>query len=59
MLYLIYSGRLDVRTNNISGKGLCALSDAMKINQTLKQIFIWGNKLEESAAIVSNEKSAN
>lgn len=42
---------LDVRTNNIGGKGLCALSDAMKINQTLKQIFIWGNKLEESAAI--------
>ena len=46
--------RLDVRSNNIAGKGLCALTDAMKMNQTLTHIFIWGNKLEESAAIVSS-----
>lgn len=42
---------LDVRTNNIGGKGLCSLTDAMKMNATLTQIYIWGNKLEESAAI--------
>ncbi|KAL4221640.1 Leucine-rich repeat-containing protein 34 [Mactra antiquata] len=42
---------LDVRTNNICGKGLCSLSDAMKMNNSLTQIYIWGNKLEESAAI--------
>merc|ERR1712150_389950 len=33
------------------GKGLCALSDALKMNSTLCKIFIWGNVLEESAAI--------
>ena len=48
-----FTCRLDVRSNNIGGKGLCALSDAMKLNQTLTHIFIWGNRLEESAAIVS------
>ncbi|XP_052212877.1 leucine-rich repeat-containing protein 34-like isoform X2 [Dreissena polymorpha] len=42
---------LDVRTNNIRGKGLCSLSDAMKMNPTLTKIFIWGNNLEETAAI--------
>ncbi|WAR14668.1 LRC34-like protein, partial [Mya arenaria] len=42
---------LDVRTNNITGKGLCALSDALKMNATLNKIFIWGNVLEETAAI--------
>ena len=45
-----------MRSNNIGGKGLCALSDAMKLNQTLTHIFIWGNRLEESAAIVSTVK---
>ena len=50
---IFFASRLDVRSNNIGGKGLCALSDAMKLNQTLTHIFIWGNRLEESAAIVS------
>ena len=50
---IFFACRLDVRSNNIGGKGLCALSDAMKLNQTLTHIFIWGNRLEESAAIVS------
>ena len=45
--------RLDIRTNNICGKGLCSLTDAMKMNYTLTKVYIWGNNLEESAAIVS------
>lgn len=42
---------LVVTTNNIGSKGLCALADAMKTNTTLTNIYIWGNKLEEPAAI--------
>jgi hypothetical protein len=45
---------LVVTTNNIGSKGLCALADAMKTNTTLTNIYIWGNKLEEPAAIVSS-----
>lgn len=44
---------LVVSFNNIGNKGLCALADALKVNTSLKQIFIWGNKLEEPATIVS------
>ncbi|XP_076086735.1 leucine-rich repeat-containing protein 34-like isoform X1 [Mytilus galloprovincialis] len=42
---------LVVTSNNIGSKGLCALADAMKTNTTLTNIYIWGNKLEEPAAI--------
>lgn len=42
---------LVVSFNNIGNKGLCALADALKVNTSLKQIFIWGNKLEEPATI--------
>ena len=49
----IFIDRLDIRTNNICGKGLCSLTDAMKMNYTLTKVYIWGNNLEESAAIVS------
>lgn len=46
--------RLVVVSNNIRGKGLCALADIMKVNSSLVSLFIWGNVLEESACIVSN-----
>lgn len=42
---------LVVTSNNIGAKGLCALADCIKNNRTLSKIFIWGNKLEESACI--------
>ncbi|KAL3862028.1 hypothetical protein ACJMK2_008030 [Sinanodonta woodiana] len=40
---------LVVKSNNINGKGLCALAGALKSNSTLTSIYIWGNNLEESA----------
>lgn len=42
---------LVVTSNNIGSKGLCALADSLKMNRTLTSIYIWGNKLEEPAAI--------
>ncbi|XP_064599186.1 leucine-rich repeat-containing protein 34-like [Liolophura sinensis] len=42
---------LVVVSNNIRGKGLCALADIMKVNSSLVSLFIWGNVLEESACI--------
>jgi len=38
-------------SNNISGKGLCAIADCMKRNSSMDQVYIWGNNLEESACI--------
>ncbi|XP_013416637.1 leucine-rich repeat-containing protein 34 isoform X2 [Lingula anatina] len=37
--------------NNISSKGLCAIADCMKFNMGLQAVYIWGNNLEEPAAI--------
>lgn len=45
--------KLSIKSNNISGEGLCALCDALKYNSTLTHIFIWGNILDESTCIVS------
>ena len=39
-------------SNEIAGRGLCALADCMKMNSTLNDVYIWGNDLEESASIV-------
>jgi len=40
-----------VPSNNISGRGLCAIAKSLEINSTLDRVYIWGNKLEESACI--------
>ena len=45
--------RLSIKSNNISGEGLCAIADCLKYNSTLNKIYIWGNNLEESACIVN------
>ncbi|XP_048362948.1 leucine-rich repeat-containing protein 34 isoform X2 [Sphaerodactylus townsendi] len=42
---------LAVTNNNITGKGLVALSEAMKTNPVLSYIYIWGNKIDESACV--------
>eukprot|EP00794_Sanderia_malayensis_P015329 gene15329-16906_t len=41
--------------NTINGKGLCALARSLYSNQTLKQIFIWGNNLEKDACQAFSE----
>ncbi|KAF1408187.1 Leucine-rich repeat-containing protein 34, partial [Spheniscus humboldti] len=46
---------LSVVSNNISGKGLVALSDAMKTNMDLSYIYIWGNKFDEAACMAFSE----
>ncbi|KFP23990.1 Leucine-rich repeat-containing protein 34, partial [Colius striatus] len=46
---------LSVVSNNISGKGLVALSDAMKTNMELSCIYIWGNKFDEAACTAFSE----
>lgn len=45
--------RLAVASNNITGKGLLALSDALKTNTVLSYIYIWGNKFDEPTCMVS------
>ena len=51
--------RLVLVSNQISGKGLCALADSMKLNTTLTNVYIWSNHLEESACIVRTVLSSN
>ncbi|XP_014794265.1 PREDICTED: leucine-rich repeat-containing protein 34 isoform X1 [Calidris pugnax] len=46
---------LSVVSNNISGKGLTALADAMKANMELSYIYIWGNKFDEATCIAFSE----
>ncbi|KAM6062561.1 leucine-rich repeat-containing protein 34 [Chlamydotis macqueenii] len=46
---------LSVVSNNISGKGLVALSDAMKTNMELSYIYIWGNKFDEATCMAFSE----
>ncbi|KAM4692731.1 leucine-rich repeat-containing protein 34 [Discoglossus pictus] len=42
---------LSLVSNNITGKGLKALAIAMKSNNYLVCIYIWGNKLDEDACV--------
>uniref|UniRef100_A0A8D2JJT5 Leucine rich repeat containing 34 n=1 Tax=Sciurus vulgaris TaxID=55149 RepID=A0A8D2JJT5_SCIVU len=39
---------LSVVSNSIEGEGLVALSQSMKTNPTLSNIYIWGNKFDEA-----------
>nr|XP_056706144.1 leucine-rich repeat-containing protein 34 [Euleptes europaea] len=42
---------LGVTNNNIAGQGLVALAEAMRTNQVLSYIYIWGNKIDEPACV--------
>ncbi|XP_038273382.1 leucine-rich repeat-containing protein 34 isoform X2 [Dermochelys coriacea] len=46
---------LAVASNNISGKGLVALSNSMKTNMVLSYIYIWGNKLDEATCVAFSD----
>ncbi|XP_038001815.1 leucine-rich repeat-containing protein 34 isoform X1 [Motacilla alba alba] len=46
---------LSVVSNNITGKGLVALAQAMHSNMTLSHIYIWGNKLDRSTCEAFSE----
>ncbi|KAG2462829.1 MYNN protein, partial [Polypterus senegalus] len=46
---------LAITSNNITGKGLVALAEAMKINSSLSYIYIWGNKLDEPTCVAFSE----
>ncbi|XP_072816764.1 leucine-rich repeat-containing protein 34 isoform X7 [Vicugna pacos] len=43
---------LSVVSNNIEGEGLVALSQSMKTNPTLSNIYIWGNKFDEATCVL-------
>jgi len=40
---------LCITSNQIKGKGLCAIARCLQMNSSLDSIYIWGNVLEESA----------
>lgn len=42
---------LVIVSNKIGSPGLCAIADAMKTNFSLRNVYIWGNYLEEPACI--------
>ncbi|KAM9031556.1 leucine-rich repeat-containing protein 34 [Sarcophilus harrisii] len=42
---------LSVVSNNISGEGLKAFSDALKTNTTLSNFYIWGNKFDSETCV--------
>ncbi|XP_050822001.1 leucine-rich repeat-containing protein 34 isoform X2 [Gopherus flavomarginatus] len=46
---------LAVVSNNMSGKGLVALSDSMKTNMVLSYIYIWGNKFDEATCVAFSD----
>ncbi|XP_042651400.1 leucine-rich repeat-containing protein 34 isoform X5 [Tyto alba] len=46
---------LSVVSNNISGKGLTALSESMKTNVELSYIYIWGNKIDEATCVICRD----
>ncbi|KAM7159649.1 leucine-rich repeat-containing protein 34 isoform 5-T6 [Macrochelys suwanniensis] len=50
---------LAVVSNNISGKGLVALSDSMKTNMVLSYIYIWGNKFDEATCVAFSDLIEN
>ncbi|XP_066890088.1 leucine-rich repeat-containing protein 34 isoform X4 [Kogia breviceps] len=46
---------LSVVSNNIQGEGLVALSQSMKTNPTLSNIYIWGNKFDEATCVAYSD----
>ncbi|KAM5276939.1 leucine-rich repeat-containing protein 34 isoform 8-T8 [Hipposideros larvatus] len=46
---------LSVVSNSIEGEGLVALSQSMKTNLTLSNIYIWGNKFDEATCVAYSE----
>ncbi|XP_057401051.1 leucine-rich repeat-containing protein 34 isoform X7 [Balaenoptera acutorostrata] len=46
---------LSVVSNNIEGEGLVALSQSMKTNPTLSNIYIWGNKFDEATRVAYSD----
>uniref|UniRef100_A0A1B8Y5M1 Leucine rich repeat containing 34 n=1 Tax=Xenopus tropicalis TaxID=8364 RepID=A0A1B8Y5M1_XENTR len=46
---------LSVVSNNISGKGLQALAAAIKANNCLLYIYIWGNKINQEASMAFSQ----
>lgn len=54
---LLFSYRLSVVSNKIEGEGLVALSQSMKTNLVLSNIYIWGNKFDEDTCVVSDFSS--
>ncbi|XP_036705904.1 leucine-rich repeat-containing protein 34 isoform X6 [Balaenoptera musculus] len=46
---------LSVVSNKIEGEGLVALSQSMKTNPTLSNIYIWGNKFDEATRVAYSD----
>ncbi|KAF6385076.1 leucine rich repeat containing 34 [Rhinolophus ferrumequinum] len=46
---------LSVVSNNIEGEGLVALSQSVKTNLILSNIYIWGNKFDEATCVAYSE----
>lgn len=45
--------RLSIVSNNVTGRGLVALAQAVQSNMKLSHIYIWGNKFDRSTCLVS------
>ena len=50
--YTCIISRLVVCANTLNARGLCALAKSLYTNQTLREIYIWGNNLEKDACQV-------
>ncbi|KAI5132157.1 leucine-rich repeat-containing protein 34 isoform X1 [Manis pentadactyla] len=46
---------LSVVSNNIEGEGLVVLSQSMKTNPVLSNIYIWGNKFDEATCVAYSD----
>ncbi|XP_044107692.1 leucine-rich repeat-containing protein 34 isoform X3 [Neovison vison] len=46
---------LSVVSNNIQGEGLVALSQSMKTNPTLSNVYIWGNQFDEATCVAYSD----
>ncbi|XP_042811284.1 leucine-rich repeat-containing protein 34 isoform X2 [Panthera leo] len=46
---------LSVVNNNIKGEGLVALSQSMKTNPILSNVYIWGNKFDEATCVAYSD----
>uniref|UniRef100_A0A3Q3WZF4 Uncharacterized protein n=1 Tax=Mola mola TaxID=94237 RepID=A0A3Q3WZF4_MOLML len=51
--------RLSVRSNNIRTEGLLSLARALKVNDSLKHLYVWGNHLDEPVCQAFRELMAS
>ena len=43
--------------NQIKGDGLVDLAEALEVNRTLENLYVWGNVFEQNACKVNSSKN--